>query len=50
MLSKLEKGGFIEQKTNPDNMREHNIYLTKKGFANLQQAHCIRQKNLPLTT
>ena len=32
MLSKLEKGGFIEQKTNPDNMREHNIYLTKKGL------------------
>ncbi|MGN0944926.1 MAG: MarR family winged helix-turn-helix transcriptional regulator [Megasphaera sp.] len=31
MLSKLEKDGFIEQKVNPENMREHNLYLTEKG-------------------
>ena len=32
MLSNLEKGGFIEQRVNPDNMREHNLYLTEKGL------------------
>ena len=31
LLSQLEKGGFIEQKTNSENLREHQIYLTEKG-------------------
>lgn len=31
MLSRLEKHGFLIQKINPDNKREHLLYLTEKG-------------------
>lgn len=31
MISHLEKEGFLEQRINPDNMRERNLYLTPKG-------------------
>lgn len=31
MLSHLEKEGFIEQRKNPDNMRERQLFLTEKG-------------------
>lgn len=31
MLSRLEADGFLEQRSNPKNMRERNLYLTPKG-------------------
>lgn len=31
MLAKLEKDGYLEQRVNPDNLRERNLYLTEKG-------------------
>ena len=31
MISHLEKEGFLEQRVNPDNMRERNLHLTPKG-------------------
>lgn len=31
MLSKLEKDGFIEQRKNPKNLRERQLFLTEKG-------------------
>ncbi|NMM63383.1 MarR family transcriptional regulator [Clostridium sp. P21] len=31
MLSHLEKEGFLEQRINPENMRERRLYLTSKG-------------------
>ncbi len=31
MVSHLEKEGFLEQRINPDNMRERNLFLTQKG-------------------
>lgn len=31
MLSKLEKEGFIEQRKNPENLRERQLFLTEKG-------------------
>ncbi|MGM9602168.1 MAG: MarR family winged helix-turn-helix transcriptional regulator [Faecousia sp.] len=31
MLSRLEADGFLEQKVNPNNQRERNLYLTPKG-------------------
>lgn len=31
MLSRLEADGFLEQRTNPKNLRERNLYLTPKG-------------------
>lgn len=31
-LSNLERDGYIEQRINPDNRRERNLYLTDKGM------------------
>ena len=31
MLSRLEADGFLEQRVNPKNLRERNLYLTPKG-------------------
>lgn len=31
MISHLEKEGFLEQRINPDNLRERNLHLTPKG-------------------
>lgn len=31
MVNRLEKDGFLEQRTNPDNLRERHLYLTPKG-------------------
>lgn len=37
MLSRLEADGFLEQKVNPNNQRERNLYLTPKGQFVCQQ-------------
>lgn len=44
MLSKLEKEGYIEQRKNPQNLRERQLYLTEKGTHVCQQHKAYDRK------
>lgn len=44
MLSRLEKDGFIEQRKNPENLRERQLFLTPKGEYACQQHKAYDRK------